>query len=70
MGPIALVIAPPWLDAEAIIHAAGGAIVGPFQSPFAMLAQSDDPDFAQSLLASGIWAVRDGRVIAQLCGTS
>lgn len=67
-GPIALVIAPPWMDTAGIIAAYGGRLIGPFQSPFAVLAESADPEFSNNLLASGIWAVRDGSVVAQLCG--
>ena len=70
LGPLALVIAPPWVDVDRVILASGGALVGPVQGPFARLVQSDDPDFAQSLLSKGVWAVGDGSLIAQLCGIS
>jgi hypothetical protein len=55
---------------DPVILASGGALVGPVQAPFARLAQSDDPDFAQTLLSKGVWAVGDGSFIAQLCGIS
>lgn len=70
LGSLALVIAPPWVDMDPVILASGGALVGPVQAPFARLAQSDDPDFAQTLLSKGVWAVGDGSFIAQLCGIS
>ncbi len=70
MGPLALVIAPPWIALDRVILASGGAPVGPVQGPFARLAQSDDPDFAQTLLSKGAWAVGDGSFIAQFCGIS
>jgi hypothetical protein len=69
-GPIALVIAPPWMDTAGIVAASGGRLIGPVQSPFAVLAESGDPGFSENLLARGIWAVRDGSVVAQLCGTN
>jgi hypothetical protein len=68
VGPIALVIAPPWIDFERAILAAGGTLIGPVQAPFARLAQSDGADFVPILLSKGIWAVVDGSAIAQLCG--
>jgi hypothetical protein len=67
-GPLALVLGPPWMDLDRIILDSGGALVGPSQARFARLAQSEAPDFAQSLMSNGAWAVGDGSLIAQLCG--
>lgn len=66
-GPV-LVIVPPWQNAGDIIRAAGGLEIGPETAPFAALGQSDDPGFAQRLMAAGSWSVVDGTQIAQFCG--
>ncbi|NEX47946.1 hypothetical protein [Pseudotabrizicola algicola] len=66
-GPL-LVVLPPWADADRVITQAGGQRIGPVAAPFAVLAQSDHPLFVVRLMQSGVWAVRDGRQIAQICG--
>ena len=69
-GQPVLVVVPPWQDAARMIDDAGGNEIGPFTAPFARLAISDDPRFAESLRALGSWAVRDGATLARLCGVS
>lgn len=63
-----LVLVPPWIDAVSLVASAGGRVVGPASAPMAVLAYSDDSEFAQNLLRSGALGVRDGSVLADLCG--
>lgn len=66
-GPF-LVTLPPWADAEAIVTAAGGRIIGPLEAPFAVLATADADGFARLARARGAWFVTDGAALARLCG--
>ena len=63
-----LVIAWPWLDPAERVVAAGGSLVGPVSAPFAVLATSDDPGFANALSRAPGVTVRNGRQLAALCG--
>jgi len=65
-GPV-LVIVPPWGDAHQIVTDAGGQIIGFDRALFGVLAAATHPDFNQSLLDAGAWAVRDGAILANLC---
>lgn len=65
-GPV-LVILPPWQDAEALVAAAGGRLIGPLRAPFAVLADGAD-GFAERLRQGGAWAVTDGAGVARICG--
>lgn len=70
-GQPVLVLAPPWLDVDGLVTAAGGGLAGPFAAPFARLAFSpsgDSPDLARRLAQSGAWAVVDGSALALICG--
>ena len=67
-GTPVIVIVPPWLDADKMVSLAGGQIVGPTSAPLAVLAVSDDPSFVRNLLISGALGVRDGSLMANLCG--
>lgn len=67
-GTPVIVIVPPWLDADKMVSLAGGQIVGPTSAPLAVLAFSDDPSFVKNLLLSGALGVRDGSLMANLCG--
>lgn len=67
-GTPVIVIVPPWLDGDRLVASAGGQVVGPTSAPLAVLAFSDDPDFADHLLLSGALGVRDGSLLANLCG--
>jgi hypothetical protein len=66
-GMPVIVFVPPWLDAEGLVSRAGGQIVGPESAPLAVLAYSDDPGFAGTLLRAGALGVRDGSLVANLC---
>ena len=65
-GPV-LVLVPPWTDADALVAAAGGRVIGPARAPFAVLADGG-AGFAERLRLNGAWAVADGAGIARLCG--
>jgi len=67
-GEPVLVIVPPNADADALLAAAGARPVGPLTAPLAVLATGDGEDLAERLLSAGAWAVRDGAVLARLCG--
>lgn len=65
-----LVIIPPWKSASAIITRSGGALVGPYVAPFAVLASFDNSQSEQHALRLGAWAILDGRKIFEICGGS
>ncbi|MDJ0820979.1 MAG: hypothetical protein QNJ09_04095 [Paracoccaceae bacterium] len=68
-GRPVLVIAPPWGgDASAIVTAAGGQLIGPVQAPLAALALFDGAVPVEDMRLGGAWGVRDGAVIARICG--
>lgn len=67
-GQPVLVIFPPWVDGDALVERVGGKRIGPTLAPLALLATSDNANFEKKLQENGIWAVRDGTVLAQLCG--
>jgi len=67
-GQPILVILPPWLDGDALVERSGGHRIGPTLAPLALLAASRDVEFVENLRRSGAWAVRDGSVLAKLCG--
>lgn len=68
-GTPVLIIAPPWGDgADTMALQAGGALVGPYQARFGALAIFDGMAPVQRLISLGAWSVRDGRVMASLCG--
>ncbi len=66
---LVLVLAPPWVNRETAIRAAGGHGVGP-TAPLGTLTQADDPGFGDLLRAAGPFLVVDGQAIATLCGVS
>ncbi|QDC09013.1 hypothetical protein FHY55_07035 [Oceanicola sp. D3] len=68
-GPV-LIVLPPWADAEAVLAASGGRLIGPTRAPFAMLAAYPSPTAARSAPGHGAWAVFNGGAIALLCGAS
>lgn len=63
-----LVILPPGSDAAALLAAAGARAVGPLVAPMALLATGEGADLPERLKAAGAWAVRDGAVLARICG--
>lgn len=69
-GEIVLILLSPRTAREAMLADAGGRAIGPGAVPFAMLAHSDDPAFADRLRAAGAWWVADGRRAALLCGAA
>ncbi|MEM8655520.1 MAG: hypothetical protein AAGF36_12315 [Pseudomonadota bacterium] len=70
-SPIRLVIVAPWQDAHALIASAGGTVLGPERAPFALLAQTSDPDqFNAAARSLGAWWVTDGAAVAELCGVT
>lgn len=64
-GDLLLVLIPPWIGAEEVVHAAGGQITGPLSAPLSTFATGTTPD---RLLAAGAFWVADGRLAARLCG--
>lgn len=67
-GPV-LVIAPPWgPGAAALIHGAGGRMVGPVSAPFGALASFEGAVPVARLRALGAWGVRDASALAAYCG--
>ncbi|MCG7493086.1 hypothetical protein [Thalassobius sp. Cn5-15] len=62
-----LVVAPPWSGgAEAVVAAAGGAVVGPTQAPLSVLATGASADgFRQS----GAWFLLDPGALSYFCVT-
>ena len=69
-GSAVLVVAGPLGDAETLVAAAGGRLIGPVQPRIGRLAASPDPLFAASLRAAGAWIiVSDPRILA-LCGVA
>lgn len=68
-GPLVVVVSAPGAEArDAMIRRAGGSPVGPVRTPFAGLAMSEAPGFAERLREAGAWIVLDGQRIAQICG--
>lgn len=67
-GEPVLVILPPGVSADAVLAAAAARPIGPVEAPMAVLATGDGADLAKRLVAAGAWAVRDGAVLARLCG--
>jgi hypothetical protein len=65
-GPF-LVVVPPWLGASSVVEAAGGSVVGPTAAPLAVLAMAEAPDFQARARSTGAF-VRDGRLLAAICG--
>ncbi|MGB0659570.1 MAG: hypothetical protein ACPGNV_05260 [Mangrovicoccus sp.] len=51
-----------------LVAQAGGQLVGPAKAPFAALAISDLPQFAEQLRLAGAVAVADGAALLELCG--
>jgi hypothetical protein len=68
-GPL-MVLAWPWTDPVGLVSRAGGWIVGPDVTTIAVFAWSDAPEFAARLHEAGALLVRDGRLLAQICGVS
>ncbi len=67
-GSLVLVVASPTQDFEQLVQDAGGQVVGAEKRYLSVLGVSDDPQFADRLLALGAWAVLDGSIQAWLCG--
>lgn len=63
-----LVIIPPWKSSDAIIARSGGAIVGPYVAPFAVLASFKNSESEEHALNLGAWAIIDGSNILAICG--
>jgi hypothetical protein len=63
-----LVLAPPWRDAEALIAAAGGRVIGPWTAPFGRFAAPDAADFRTRAAELGL-LVLDGQPFGLLCRT-
>lgn len=66
-GPV-IVVVPPWRDAETVIAAAQGRIIGPVRAPFAVFAAFETEIDPQTARHAGAWAVLDGAALAELCG--
>jgi len=66
-GAPVLVVIAPWKNAEAIVAEAGGRVIGFDRAVFAVVGQSDSPEFAERLLLLGAWLVRDGSRLSWLC---
>ncbi len=66
-GRPSLVIAAPWVDAEAAVEAAGGRVIGPLRAPLAALGVMDDAA-ALDRLSRMVWLIVDGGAAARLCG--
>lgn len=64
-GDLLLVLIPPWVGAEQVVHAAGGQITGPVSAPLSVFVTDTTPE---RLLAAGAFWVADGRLAARLCG--
>ncbi len=69
-GAIALVIASPGTDLFALVEDSGGRVIGPNTAIVGALAVSDDPSFLNSLHARGAVMVRDGTMVARMCGVT
>lgn len=64
-----LLIVAPWQDGAQIVQAAGGQVVGPLSTSFALLVQvSEASNFDQIARAAGTLWIADGKPLAQLCG--
>lgn len=69
-GQVALVVVPPWQDAETIVRQSGGRQIGLSRSRHVTLALSEDDEFADGLKRNGAWFVADGRALALICGAT
>lgn len=69
-GEPVLVILPPMADAAGLLAAAGARPIGPLEAPLAVLATGEGADLAERLKRAGAWAVRDGAVLARICGAA
>lgn len=69
-GGVLLVFTMPGQDGAGIIRASGGYPVGVADAPFAILAASDRPGFADRLAEHGAVWVRGGEILATICGVS
>lgn len=67
---IMLVVAAPGTNTAALIEYSGGRAIGPDASVLGALAIADSEAFVERLKANGAWLVRDGTLIAQLCGVT
>ena len=64
-----LVVVPPWKDAQAIVAAAGGHVIGPERALFAVLVRAATPsEFDAAARAAGALAVTNGATVAAICG--
>lgn len=68
-GPL-LVIAPPSISATELVRQANGWAIGPDVTSLTVLAWSNAPNFSDSLHEAGALLVRDGRILADICGVS
>ena len=69
-GEIALVVTWPGTDPTALIEDSGGRIVGPTTAFMGTLAVAEDSVFLSQLRSNGALLVRDGTLIARLCGVA
>lgn len=64
---IVLVLHAPWQSGAALVEAAGGRMIGPEQTAFALFAEGEQSEFLENLKTGGALAF-DGTAIAALCG--
>lgn len=69
-GQITLVITWPGTDAVGVVEHSGGRIIGPTMALMGTLAVADHPSFFSELRSNGALLVRDGTLIARLCGVA
>lgn len=63
-----LILARPWSGgAKAVVHRAGGWLVGPVPTLLGAIATGEGADFDLRLRQSGAWLVLDGSRLAVLC---
>lgn len=66
-GDVALVVAPPWDDATAIVTKAELREVSPERAPLGTLVALENAQSINRLYASGAWLVIDGKKVIELC---
>lgn len=68
-GP-ALVIVPPWVEIEHVLDQAHLTEISPIRAPFGVLVSVDSGNALKNLKGLGIWAILDGKIIAEICGVT
>lgn len=67
-APVAWVVAPPWVDADAVVARAGAQPVGPVQPRLGRLVAGGGDGLEDRLRAAGAWIVLWDARLLRVCG--